>query len=227
MIGLGCASTLTSYINKIMSLDFNYLRASRFFEYGAHTLTVDENKKMSALRRDVALFDALCYLTPQTIRDLHLKKYASAESYFGASLERSLDPTVKSEFKDMIVDQCAETYDVVNKLNVRPKAVHFAMQPPGAFWKKHTHSVDCKQTVTFSYGFSEQAITSDEPSRFIVDNGKEHEFVYPSNKFYFTFRDNLAHKSISNEWRFFWIYDFDQYVDVEASEFTQMPITFS
>jgi hypothetical protein len=226
MIGLGYANTLISCINKIMSLDFHYLQASRFFEYGTYTLFIDENKKMSPLRREVSLFDALCHPPSQSIRDLHSKNYASAESYFGASLERSLDPTLKSPFRDMIIDQWAETYDIVNRLNVGPKSAHFAMQPPGSFWKKHIHSTDCKQTLTFCYGFTEQAIEADNPSRFVVDNGVEHEFVYPSNRFYFTFRDNLAHRSISNEWRFFWIYDFDQHVEVPESDFIEMPIRF-
>jgi hypothetical protein len=226
MTGLGYASTLIVYINKIMSLDFSYLRSSRFFEYGTYTLFIDENKKMSALQRDVSLFDALCYPPSYSIRDLHSKNYASAESYFGASLERSLDPTLKFPFRDMIIDQWAETYDVVNRLKVRPKSVHFAMQPPGAFWNKHIHSVDCNQTLTFCYGFTEQAIDADEPSGFIVDNGTEHRFVYPDDKFYFTFKGNLAHRSISNEWRFFWIYDFDQHIEVPDSDFIQMPINF-
>ena len=72
--------------------------------------------------------------------------------------------------------------------------------------------------------FTEQAISADNHSRFIVDNGTEHSFVYTGNRFYFTFKDNLKHQSISNEWRFFWIYDFDQYIDIPNSDFTEMPI---
>ena len=225
MIGLGCANTLRSYINKIMPLDFHYLRSSRFFAGGTYVVALDEHKVMSAQQREVSLFDALCHPS-SSIRDLHSKNYASSESYFGASLERALDPTVRSPFKDIIIDQWAETYNVIDKLGVAPKSVHFAMQPPGAFWKKHIHSVDCKQTLTFCYGFAEQAIDSDKPSRFVVDNGVEHEFVYPSNKCYFTFRGNLAHQSVSNEWRFFWIYDFDQHIEVPESDFIEMPIRF-
>jgi hypothetical protein len=224
MIGLGCASTMKAYINKIMSLDFHYLQSSRFFQLGSYSLEFNENKEGFAQKREVSLFDAFWYPPLYSIFDLHSKEYASSEGYFGASLERALDPTVKLSVRNTIVNQWNETYNVVNKLNVSPKAVHFAIQPPGASWKKHTHSTNCKQTLTFCYMFTEQAISGDNHSRFIVDNGTEHSFVYPSNRFYFTFKDNLKHQSISNEWRFFWIYDFDQYIDIPNSDFTEMPI---
>lgn len=224
MTGLGYVNTMKVYINKIMSLDFHYLQSSRFFQFGSYSLEFDENKECFVQKREVSLFDALWYPPSYSISDLHSKEYASSEGYFGASLERALDPTVKLPVRNTIVNQWNETYNTVNKLNVSPKVVHFAMQPPGALWNKHTHSVNCKQTLTFCYKFDEFAISNDEPSRFVVDNGTEHSFVYPGNRFYFTFKDNLKHQSISNEWRFFWIYDFDQYIDVPDSDFIEMPI---
>jgi len=218
---------MKTYINKIMSLDFQYLQSSRFFQFGSYSLEFSENKEGSAQKRNISLFDAFWYPPTYSISDLHSKNYVSSEGYFGASLERALDPTVKLSVRNTIVNQWNETYNVVNKLNVSPKAVHFAIQPPGALWKKHTHSINCKQTLTFCYGFTEQAISGDNPSRFVVDNGTEYSFVYPGNRFYFTFKDNLKHQSISNEWRFFWIYDFDQYIDVPDSDFIEMPIVLN
>jgi hypothetical protein len=227
MIGLGCASTMKAYINKIMSLDFHYLQSSRFFQFGSYSLEFNENKEGSAQKREVSLFDSLWYPPSYSISDLHSKNYVSSEGYFGASLERALDPTVRLPVRNTIVSQWNETYNIVNKIKVRPKAAHFAMQPPGADWKKHDHSTNCKQILTFCYKFDEFAISNNEPSRFIIDNGIEHTFIYPNNKFYYTFRDNLFHKSISNEWRFFWIYDFDQYIDVPDSDFIEMPIVLN
>jgi hypothetical protein len=86
--------------------------------------------------------------------------------------------------------------------------------------------LDCKQTLTFCYTFNDHAIEGPSDSKFIVDNGIEHEFIFPKDKFYFTFCDNLPHKSISNEWRFFWIFDFDQYINIPTIDFVEMPIKF-
>ncbi len=207
-------------------LDFHYLRVCKFFETGQYSFSLDNDGKLHVQKREVSLFDAHCYPSPHSIRALHEKKYQTSEAYLGASLSRALDSTVKETVRTAIIDQWAETYDIVNRLNVEPNSVHFAIQPPGAEWNKHNHSIDCKQTLTFCYTFNEYAIEGQGESKFVVENEIEYDFIFPKDKFYFTFRNNLLHKSISNEWRFFWIFDFDRYIDIPASDFVEMPIKF-
>lgn len=223
MTGLGYNNDLIKYMeNKI---DFSYLIGSTFFYTGTNAMAPDENKKASYQKREIPLFDAYCGVTPTTIRDLHNKTYRSAEAYTGASLARALDPSVKKCVKTAVIDQWAETYDIVDSLSVKPGLVHFAMQAPGADWGRHIHSVDCKQTITFCYSYKDYCIESEEPSRFIVETDKgDVSFPYPDGAFYFTFRDNPRHQSISNEWRFFWIYDFAEYVDVPELKLNHMKI---
>lgn len=207
-------------------LDFHYLIVSKFFETGQYSFSLNDEGNLIVQKREVSLFDAHCSPSSQTIRRLHEKTYQTSEAYLGASLSRALDSTVKQSVRTAIINQWAETYDIVNQIDTEPSSVHFAIQPPGAEWNKHTHSIDCKQTLTFCYTFNEYAIDGSEQSRFVVENEIEHDFIFPKDKFYFSFRDNLPHKSISNEWRFFWIFDFDRYVDIPSSDFIEMPIRF-
>lgn len=207
------------------NIDFYNLIASAFFYIGTTAMTPDENKNMVYQKRDVSLFDAYCNVTPTSIRELHNKTYRSSEAYMGASLARALDPSVRQNLRTAIIDQWAETYDIVNSLSVKPSLVHFAMQPPGAHWGRHTHSIDCKQILTFCYSYNDCRIENEEPSRFIIETNKgDISFVYPNGSFYFTFRDNPIHQSISNEWRFFWIYDFAEYVEIPELKFNHMRI---
>jgi hypothetical protein len=209
-------------------IDFYNLLACRLFDLGRYTLGVSETGEPQLLKRDVPLFDARLNSLPNEISKLHDKEYRTSEAYFGASLARHLDPTVKLPLRTAIINQWAETYEVVNRIPVIPSTVHFAMQPPAAPWKKHNHSMDCKQTLTFCYTFDEHSINNPEPSRFVINNnGIDYSFIYPKDKFYFTFRDNMLHESISNEWRFFWIFDFDQYIDIPDTNFIEMSVNFN
>jgi hypothetical protein len=167
----------------VNELDFHYLRVCKFFETGQYSFSLSDDGVLSVQKREVSLFDAHCTPSSHSIRDLHNKTYQTSEAYLGASLSRALDATVKQTVRTTIIDQWAETYDVVNSLGIAPKSVHFAIQPPGAEWNKHTHSVDCKQTITFCYTFNEYAIEGLSDSKFIVDNGIEHEFIFLKDKF--------------------------------------------
>ncbi len=205
-------------------INFSTLLQSRFYHLGLHS--VDSNNVHSL--RKISCFDAHCFPNKYSIKDLFLKNYSSSDGYIGVSLARALTPSIDQHLKNEIVEQWAQTLDIVNQIPVEPSNVHFAMQPPGVPLHKHVHSRECKQTVTFCFTFYNNAVTGSEPSRFIISKqDKDYNFYYPQGHFYYTFKDNPPHQSISNEWRFFWIHDFDQYVTVPANDFQKMEIEYN
>jgi hypothetical protein len=130
------------------------------------------------------------------------------------------------EFKKEIARQWLETSTIIEKLDKKPRWSILLITEPGIVVSKHTHKF--QQTLTFCYKFDDERADVFEDSCFILGpNGERQVNFTDDNKFYFTFLDYLPHEVRSNEWRFFWVYDFDEYITIpkeDEIDFTYLKI---
>lgn len=140
----------------------------------------------------------------KTLTLVHLKK----------ALELSDSKFLNFQFKKEITRQWMEVTDIVERLDKSPVSSMLVISQPGDIIPKHCHYK--KQTLTFCYKFDNDKLDSFDNSCIIVgpENNETQVNFDNSHKVYFTFLDNLAHGIKSNEWRFFWLNDFDEYVTI-------------
>jgi hypothetical protein len=112
----------------------------------------------------------------------------------------------------MIGHQWIEVNRVLSRLNVKPKSSMLVLQEPGTVVDRHRHLV--KQVLTFCFSYNEDRVNNFDISGLSLGPKEASKFLpYPKNdKFWFTLNDSVLHESISNEWRFFYFHDFDEYV---------------
>jgi len=130
------------------------------------------------------------------------------------------------EFKKEIARQWLETSTIIDTLEKKPKWSILLINEPGIVVPKHTHKF--QQTLTFCYTFEdEKANVFDNSCLILGSNGERKVNFTNDKKSYFTILDFLPHEVRSNEWRFFWVYDFDEYVSIpkeDEIDFTYLKI---
>lgn len=126
---------------------------------------------------------------------------------------------LKSDYTDLIVQQWTEVAKIIKSLDKNPYSSSLFMIPPG--WKvgRHKHSGGCyggcKQIITFCYTFNSGKITGERPSSLIMGDDPYIVNFPEQEKVVFTMLDDERHGTESNEWRFFWVYSYNDYVTLD------------
>jgi hypothetical protein len=131
------------------------------------------------------------------------------------SLPESIKKEIIKQYKEV-----AEAMEIVKQqyfekngkqLPIRRQA--FLICPPGGWAPIHGHH--CTHSVTFVYTYPQGKIEGDEESCLKMGYDLRHTLPFPKeNKLLFSFKDNPFHSNVNNEWRFFWINDFDDYFEL-------------
>ena len=124
---------------------------------------------------------------------------------------------IPDEFRDILIEQWKEVISIVRKINSAKIIKGFLLiSEPGSPVMLHDHS-RTSQTITFCYRLSTNQNSNVEKSYIEVahndyqphEGTKSVKVYYPdSDKILFSLRGDPLHGSLSNEWRFFWAYDF-------------------
>jgi len=194
-------------------MNFADFRNSSFYKVGRTRFDLKEKE-----------FKKIDYLLIDTLPLSHIdesKEYMLEETYkrpgslyhtvTTTHLRRALEVEkdyLPVEFRKLIAKQWQEVVGIVNKLNSTPVLSFLFIVPPGASVHKHRHGHI--QTVTFCYSFDEEQV---EHGDYLLMDGKHIDFP-EENKFYFTFINNAEHEVFTSKWRFFFLHDFDEYVNV-------------
>lgn len=202
-----------------MSINFQELRSSHLYQLG----TLSYLRKTDTLfRSEIASFDIVS--SPERILVEPLRQYRSCDISVNTHLYRLLDNTNPPGVTELLVEQWKEVQTIVNQLPLKPHAGLMIMQPAGVPVRDHIHGGPTKQILTFTYCFPETRIENNEPSHLLVGDEPRKEYFPDSNKAISMFLDNERHATFSNEWRFYWAYDFANYFEVPdelISEFSK------
>lgn len=193
-------------------MNFADFKESTFFKLGLSAL--HPRTENLFFKEGNLTFDASLY----SMNDiLQLEKYNLTFMDIGIKphLYRSLirKNSITTEWKNIIITQWDEVNALIKKIPYPYISAQFTVQSPDNYIIYHTHSEISKHVLTFVYTFDENYSEYTGYTSWVKDN-KTHRFNYPSkNKFFMSFYDNVPHDSKSNIWRFFWVYDFYQYVE--------------
>lgn len=133
---------------------------------------------------------------------------------------------IPTEFRDLLIEQWSEVNSIIQSMMKsyvgESKIIKgfLLISEPGLSVKLHDHA-KTSQTITFCYRLSINQNSDSEKSYIEVAHnnyksiGKSVKVYYPdSDKIMFSLKGDPLHGSVSNEWRFFWAYDFDGLVPV-------------
>jgi hypothetical protein len=194
-----------------MTIDFEALKSTPFYKLGR---VLYDPESDSIIESPMCFY----YAMNHTMEDIRAKKNEplSTERWNHPSppLHKFLSDSLPSNLKQVILDQWIEVGSIVEGLGVKPITAHFVILPAGKNVITHRHMPICKHILTFMYRFMENSINTYDSSYLDINRKVQ---IYPdTDKVCFSIYDNLPHSSVSNEWRFFWVYDFDQYVNVPS-----------
>jgi hypothetical protein len=192
-------------------MNLQEFRKNRLFKIGCLNYDRDTDTVFS---HSLASFDTTI-VDDELLLKIRERDYQNVAMPVGPALSRALDSTVGDENRKALIDQWREVEAIVSALPVRPYVANLIVQPPAGADRLHTHAKVCKQTMTFCFTYTEESIESSSESHLFIS-----DTIVPytnEHKIMFSFRDNPKHRSVSNEWRFFWVYDFDKYVEVPSN----------
>jgi hypothetical protein len=221
--------------NTRFPMDFKRFKDSAFLHFGHSRF--DYTSGYNFIQRDAALYETSSFFG---VHHTNLDKF-NEDEYIPSGFAKSLtlchlknllsinDPLfLDFAFKKEITRQWIEVNAIIESLNQKPKFSMLVISEPGVAIPKHVHNVSVKQTLTFCYTFHDEKNNVFDNSCFIVGKNEERQVNFPnSDKFYFTFLDRLPHGLCSNEWNFFWSYDYSDYVDLPKEsdiDFIYLPI---
>jgi hypothetical protein len=190
-------------------IDFNALLNSHLFKLGTIAYFKPEERLFHST---VASFDIVS--SPERMLDEGPKPFKGSDISVNPHLYRIIDYTNIAGVNEVLIAQWREVQNIVSQLPLKPHAGLLIMEPAGVPVRYHTHSHITKQILSFSYCWPETAVDNTERSHLIVGSEFKKAYFPDSVKAVSRFFDNDRHGAMSNEWRFYWAYDFDGYFDV-------------
>lgn len=123
-----------------------------------------------------------------------------------------------------IATQWMSTLNVINQLNCEYESSFMLIGIGGSYLDRHKHAKFIKQTLTFQFDFPEFTNPKSNQDSYINlydDSGNvTHQLAKnKTNKSVFTISDNIRHDAYFKNLRFYWIYDFEEYLDLESVDF--------
>ena len=130
-----------------------------------------------------------------------------------SSFKYSLD-AAKPEVKRFIIEQWQEVETIMSEYVDKIAYSLLVIQVPGSTVSPHAHRANIKQTITFCFKFDEAAVQDKESGLFVHNKNVEFHSYGNSDKVLIIMNDNPIHSSYSREWRFYWVYDLNEKIDV-------------
>lgn len=215
-------------------MNFDEFKDSSFYKLGTVRYNFLDNTTLGYSLKRAPTYN----ITEQDFDNLELLKsnnyYLPDHGIFSiASLYRMLEAKpilidqpkfIPDEFRDILIEQWKEVNSIVRLINSAKIIKGFLLiSEPGAPIMLHNHAIT-SQTITFCYRLSINQNSDSEKSYIEVAHnnyksiGKSVKVYYPdSDKIMFSLRGDPLHGSLSNEWRFFWAYDFAGSVTVPTN----------
>jgi hypothetical protein len=153
----------------------------------------------------------------------HEKTYVNVRLPPMAHLKRLLevrhDDFLSDDIRQEIIRQWTEVTNLLDMVKPSKSTVVesiMAVQRPGAYIPNHSHT-NVVTTLTFCYCFG-NSLTNDIDAIRVAPYDEPNNpitYDYPdTNKFYLTMNTKNYHDSSSSKWRFFWINDFFEPINV-------------
>lgn len=205
------------------NLDFKEFRNHLMFKTGC----VAYNQKTGEFyTKDTACYDAL--IVDESHLDLlEVRKYPITVESVMPALARLIDAKNPRGFQQEIVKQWREVTSIVKSTGVQPTNSLFVVMPPGTKLIKHKHEPIAKQILVFGYKYDDEKIeNAEQPTRMYIGENGERTWYFPDDhKIILTMKGNPSHEPFTNEWRFFWTFDFPEYVTLDESVFSEFTKT--
>lgn len=130
---------------------------------------------------------------------------------------------IPNDTRRNIVTQWMSTLEVINQLECECLCSILLIGISGSYLGKHRHATTNKQTLTFQFDFPEFG-NSDSRDNYINlyddnDNLTHQLSQNKTNKSVFTIRNNVQHVAYFRNLRFYWIYDFEEYLNFDKINF--------
>jgi hypothetical protein len=209
-------------MNYGFSLDeYDALINSLFFKkgeivFGPEGPTLRTNK--------IAIYDTAAYSINESILDRDVDNSPMIETRVYTSLFYNLIySTLLKGVKQKIVYQWTSTIKVIKQIGINPRSSFLMVSIGGSYASKHKHDPTVKQTLTFKFEFPEftDSLYRDDAINLYNENDViTHRLLTgKTNKSVFVIKENMKHDAHSKCLKFFWIYDFDEYLDLSNIDF--------
>ena len=188
-------------------MDFDALRNSQFYKLGQLSYNFSTDTVFSApfASYDIGSKSELMSVMPK-------KNYSSSRGSIKPHLYRLMGTEMPTEFLDLISSQWLDMLERIKHIDEQSLLSTFVIQSPGSTIPRHGHLPTTKQILTYCFRFKEQAIESADKSHMNVGPDEQQRRVdfIDEDKIVFTILDNQKHDATTNEWRFFWVFDFQK-----------------
>jgi hypothetical protein len=203
-------------------MNFDELRKSRFYQIGRWTNDQDTHESFLV---EQAVYDTVAF-DSKDISELKYRSWSNSGPTVCPSLFRLLDPHhMPEDIMRLVAHQWEEVTSIIDTVGKKSFNSILIIQPAGVTGPRHFHRPITKRTITFCYTYQQNKIVGDMKSKLRINFTDDEATVimYPdAPKMLMLFEDNYLHQSVSYEWRFFWVYDFDTHVDIPEDVMSKM-----
>lgn len=183
-------------------LNFNDLSDSHLFKMGCLEYDKENNQVVTTINNPVAGFDVSRVTLEHIEREINNRTTIRELPRIFPTLFRLLNQGVPEQFHDMLINQWIETSNLERNVDELSYCSLLLIQAPGTTIGNTKYNMLGKQSLIYCYRYDESKLVNDRNSGLI-------EVDYPDNdKIVFTLHDDIFNTSYSNEWRFYWVYDY-------------------
>jgi hypothetical protein len=201
-----------------MTINFKELRESILYNAGRFVYNADKQRHTMVSQ---AVF-TLDIFSSEDIANIPIRKWSYGGYSIGPSLFRLLDKSVlpNSDTIEFIVKQWMEVDEIIQTVGQKPICAILIMVPPDATNPDHSHRLSTETTITFCYRFEKNNDFDIHKNRLYMNiDGEDRYIPYPdSDKTLMLFDNNYPHHTENDDWRFFWVYDFDTKVSISENK---------
>lgn len=170
------------------------MQNKKFIVFGANLITLN----------DIVNFD-MSHLQNSTAQSYHPELYASLRN-----------TTLPLNWKKEILSQWQQVIKITQKIQHTPKFRVCIICSPGSEALTHIHPFGTKQTITVCFNLSDNL--QNEKNYFTEHSDDDipvkKTLISTSNKTIFTWKDNYKHSVSIKCMSFFWVHDYNNYVDL-------------
>lgn len=202
--------------------DLDYFVKSTFCKKGS--VVLNTNNKNPQFRMDrIIQFDASLpdFKKVNSLIDFRNRQNSETINIWPSLYTSLTRSTLSEEMFTLISSQWKSVLNVIRQIDQEPDIGSLMIMSPDVSVIKHTHQPSIKQTLTFEFNFPEYTCDSSNESdiSLYVDDQVLKLKHGSTNKTVFTILDNIEHSAYCKNLKFFWVYDFNNYIDLTKVDF--------
>jgi hypothetical protein len=201
--------------------DLDYFVNSTFCKKGSVVLNTNKNPQFRSDR--IIQFDASLpdFKKVNSLREFRNNQNSETINIWPSLYTSLTRSTLSEEMFILVSSQWQSVLNVIRQIDQEPDIGSLMIMLPDVNVVKHTHQSSIKQTLTFEFNFPEYTCDSlNESNISLYIDDRAFKLKHGStNKTVFTILNNHEHSAYCKNLKFFWVYDFVNYIDLSKVDF--------